>query len=36
MQSNGLTGSIVIHDLADTNGRPTGTQVEIKFPIKSN
>jgi GAF domain-containing protein/ligand-binding sensor domain-containing protein len=35
MNYNGVAGSIVIHDLVDVNGKPSGTQVEINFPIKS-
>lgn len=35
MQCNGTPGSIVINDLTDKNGNPSGTQVEINFPTKS-
>ena len=35
MQYNGVPGSIKIHDLIDAFGKPSGTQVEINFPIKS-
>jgi sensor histidine kinase YesM len=35
MQSNGVAGSITIMDLVDESKNPTGTRVEIIFPIKS-
>jgi len=36
MQYNGVPGSIKIHDLIDVFGKPSGTQVEINFPIKNS
>jgi len=36
MRNNGVSGSILIHDLTDTGGSATGTRVEINFPTKSS
>ncbi|HEU5164321.1 MAG TPA: GAF domain-containing protein [Chitinophagaceae bacterium] len=35
-QHNGVPGSIKIHDLIDVFGKPSGTRVEINFPIKNS